>query len=107
MKIKKGDNVKVLSGRDAGKTGKVIQVIHEKSRGDWYVVVEGVNMRKKHLRARRQSETGRIIELSAPLHMSKVMLLDPTEKKPTRVGYILEGDSKKRIAKRNRVVLDS
>ncbi len=99
MKIKTGDNVKVLTGRDAGKTGKVIQVLTRKDRGDAYVVVEGVNMRKKHLRPGKRGDKGQVIELASPLHMSNVMLIDPSSKKPTRVGYRKEGKEKKRIAK--------
>ena len=101
MKIKKNDNVKVLSGKDRGKTGRVLQVLLNKRNGLTYVVVEGVNMRKKHLRAKSKTEKGRVIELAAPVHASNVMLLDPGSKKPTRVGYVIEGKTKKRIAKRS------
>ncbi len=101
MKIKTGDNVKILSGRDRGKTGKVLQMIWHAKKDAWYVVVEGCNLRKKHLRARGKKEKGQMIELSAPLPISKVMLIDPKTNKPTRVGYALDGDAKKRIAKRS------
>jgi large subunit ribosomal protein L24 len=101
MKIKTGDNVKVLSGRDGGKTGKVIQVLRDKTTGETSVVVEGLNLRKKHLKARKKGEQGQILELSAPLHASKVMLIDPKTKQPTRVGYRMEGTDKKRIGKRS------
>lgn len=106
MKIKTNDNVKVISGRDAGKTGKVLQVLVRKSTGESYVVVEGVNLRKKHLRPKTASEKGQTIELAAPLHMSNVMLIDPGSKKPTRVGYKVDGDVKKRIAKRTGGIID-
>lgn len=106
MKIKAGDNVKVLSGRDAGKTGKVIQVMRRKDRGDAYVVVEGVNLRKKHLRPSKRGEKGQVIELANPIHASKVMLIEPGSKKPTRVGYRREGDTKKRVAKASGSFLD-
>lgn len=99
MKIKTNDNVKVLSGKDRGKTGKVIQVLTNKETGDRYVVVEGANMRKKHLKP-RQGEKGQVISLAAPLHVSKVMLIDPKSNKPTRVGFRVEGESKVRVAKR-------
>jgi|SRR3989339_1064294 len=99
MKIKTGDKVKILSGRDRQKTGKVIQVLTDKNTGKKFAVVEGVNQLKKHLRARRQGEKGQVIELSAPLAMSKVMLLDPRSGKPTRVGFKKEGEEKKRVAK--------
>lgn len=99
MKIKSGDNVKVLSGRDAGKTGKVIQVLRNRKSDDMFVVVEHVNMRKKHIRSQKRGEKGQVIELANPIHASKVMLIDPASKKPTRVGFKKEGDAKKRFAK--------
>jgi len=99
MKIKSGDKVKVLTGKDAGKTGKVIQVIHKKETNQNYVVVEGVNVLKKHMKARRQGEKGQLIELPAPMHISNVQLMDPKSDKPTRVGFKVEGKDKKRIAK--------
>ncbi len=105
MKIKTGDNVKVLSGKDRAKTGKVIQVLTKKETGEAFVVVEGLNKRKKHLRSRSKTEAGQIIELSAPIHMSKVMLIDPKENKPTRVGYKTEGTKKQRIAKKSNEVI--
>ena len=101
MKIKTNDNVKVLSGRDKGKTGKVIQVLKSKKKNQRYVVVEGLNVRKKHLKAQKSGEKGQIIELSFPIHLSNVMLVDPNSKKPTRVGYKIEGSEKKRIAKKS------
>ncbi len=102
MHIKTGDNVKVLSGRDRGKTGKIIQVLSVK--GKALAVVEGVNMRKKHLRA-RGNEKGRTIELSMPIDASNVMLLDPQSGKPTRVGVKKEGDKKTRVAKKSGSVI--
>jgi len=99
MKIKTGDKVKVLSGKNRGKEGKVIQVLWNKKNDKTYVVVEGVNLLKKSIRARRQGEKGQIIELPAPLHISKVMVIDPKSGKATRVGYKKEGEVKKRVAK--------
>lgn len=101
MKIKSGDNVKILSGRDAGKTGKVIQVLKNKATEEFFVVVEGVNMRKKHMKTRKRGEKGQVLELAAPMHISKVMFIDPSTKEPTRVGFTREGDTKKRIAKKS------
>ncbi|OGH60190.1 MAG: 50S ribosomal protein L24 [Candidatus Magasanikbacteria bacterium RIFCSPHIGHO2_01_FULL_33_34] len=101
MKIKTGDNVKVLSGRDNGKTGKVIQVLKSKSNGQNYVVVEGVNLRKKHLKTQRSGEKGQTIELSFPIHISNVMIIDPNTKKSTRVGFKMEGSEKKRVSKKS------
>lgn len=99
MKIKTGDKVKVLSGKDKGKTGKVVQVLHNKDSRQNFVVIESVNILKKHIRARRQGEKGQVIELPAPIQISNVMLLDPKSNKPTRVGFKMEGKEKKRIAK--------
>ncbi|MBP9732181.1 MAG: 50S ribosomal protein L24 [Candidatus Magasanikbacteria bacterium] len=99
MKIKTGDNVVVLSGKDRGKTGKIVQVLRNKATAQSYVVVEGVNVLKKHLRAGRQGEKGQVIELPSPIHASAVAVIDPKTNKGTRVGYQIEGDTKKRVAK--------
>ena len=99
MKIKTGDNVKVISGVDKGKTGKVIQVLHRKDDDKVFVVVEGVRMVKRHMRPRREGEKGQVVELAGPINLSKVMLIDPKSGKPTRVGYKQDGDVKKRMAK--------
>lgn len=101
MKIKTGDNVKVLSGKDRGKTGKVIQVLTKKTTGEGMVVIEGVHLVKKHIRPRQRGEKGQVIELAGPLHASKVMLVDPTTNKPTRIGYKLDGKVKRRFAKKS------
>jgi len=101
MKIKTGDNVKVLSGKDKNKTGKVTQVLLNKKNNQSYAVVESLNLRKKHLRTQKRGEKGQTIELSFPIHISKVMLIDPNSKKPTRVGYKIEGKDKKRVSKRS------
>lgn len=98
MKIKTGDNVKVLSGKDHGKTGKVTQVLTVAGRGT-FVVVEGMNQRKKHLRRTRGSEAGRAVDFSAPMAISKVMLVDAKTNRPTRVGFTTEGGEKKRVAR--------
>ncbi len=101
MKVKTGDNVKILSGKDRGKTGKIIQVLFDKAKGKTSVVVEGANVIKKHLRTKKAGEKGQILELSAPIHISNVMLIDPGTKKPTRVGFKMDGSEKKRIAKKS------
>ena len=105
MKIKTGDQVKILSGKDRGKTGKVVQVLHNKQTGKSYVVVEGVNMLKKHLRAGRQGDKGQTIELPAPIHASSVALLDPKTNKGTRVGYRVEGTTKKRVSRASNEII--
>lgn len=73
LKIKKGDTVRVISGENAGASGRVIQVLTKKNRA----IVEGVNMVRKHMKARSQQEPGGIIDREAPLHMSNLMLVDP------------------------------
>ncbi len=82
-RIKRGDTVVVLSGRDRGKRGQVRQVLPAKER----VVVEGVNIIKKHQRARSAGQQSEIIEREAPIHWSNVMLVDPNNDEPTRVAY--------------------
>lgn len=98
MKIKKGDMVKVLAGKDRGKTGKVIQVLIGKN-DQALVVVEGVNKLKKHLRSGRGGDKGQSIELPSPVPMSRVMMIDPKTNKPTRVGFRMDGAKKVRVAK--------
>lgn len=83
MNIKKNDKVKILSGKDKGKTGKVLQVLARYER----VSVEGLNLAIKHMRPRRQGEKGQRIEFPAPLHISNLMLVCPKCGKPTRVEY--------------------
>jgi len=95
MKIKKNDMVIVISGADKGKTGKVLQVIPERTR----VIVEGVNFVKRHTKARGQGEQGGILEKEASLHVSNVQLLYNDE--PTKIGYQTLADGKKvRVARR-------
>lgn len=88
-KLRTGDEVVVLSGRNKGQTGRIRQVIAETDR----VVVEGVNIVIKHMRRGRARQAGRV-EVEAPLHRSKVMLLDPETKQPTRVGVRRNEDGK-------------
>ena len=97
MKLKKGDQVIVISGANKGATGEIIKAIPTESR----VLVQGVNMRKKHKKPTQMSPGG-IEEIEAPIHVSNVALLDPKENKPTRVGYTMAKDGKKlRVAKRS------
>lgn len=101
LKIKTGDTVQVMAGKDKGKTGKVTQVFPEAER----VVVEGTNFMKKHVRARSAEQKGQIIQLSAPMHISNVMLVDPSNNKPTRVKIELRDGKKVRIAKKTGTVI--
>ena len=85
-KVKKGDNVQVISGRDKGKQGRVLVVFPEQDR----IIVEGVQRVTKHVKAgqtQRGTKTGGIETVEAPIHISNVMVVDPKTKKPTRVGY--------------------
>lgn len=106
MKIKTGDKVKILSGKDSGKTGKVVQILKNKKNNQKYAVVEGVNILKKHMRPKKQGEKGQVIELPAPIHISNIMLIDPKTSKATRVGFKIEGKDKKRIAKKSGEFID-
>ena len=106
MKIKTGDKVKVLSGKDRGKTGKVIQVLTNKKNDRKYVVVDGVNILKKHMRTNQKGQKGQTIELPAPLNVSNVMLIDSKTGKPSRVEYKIEGKDKKRVSKKSGEFID-
>ncbi len=102
FKIKRDDEVVVRTGRDRGKTGRVLKVL----RADNRVVVEGVNIAMRHTRP-SQTNTGGIIEREAPIHISNVGLVDPKESGPTRVGYrTLEDGRKVRFAKRSGEIID-
>ena len=96
MRIKKGDTVQILSGNDKGKTGEVLEVIPKTEK----IIVKGVNIRKKHVKPRKAGEQGGIIPTEFPIHSSKVNVVCPKCQKPTRIGYIIEKDSKTRICKK-------
>jgi large subunit ribosomal protein L24 len=97
QKIKKGDRVIVLSGRDKGKKGEVFQVMPKDGRA----LVRGVNMVRRHQRQTAQQEGG-IISKEAPIHLSNLSLEDPKDGKPTRVGFAILADGRKvRVAKRS------
>ena len=96
MRIKKGDTVQVLSGNDKGKTGEVLEVIPKTQK----VIVKGVNIRKKHIKPRKQGEEGGIIPVECGIHSSKVSVVCPKCNKATRVGMIKEGKEKIRVCKK-------
>ena len=100
-KIKKGDKVAVLAGRDKGKTGEVIRVVPSEDR----LFVRGVNIVKRHQRP-TQSSAGGIETKEAPIHVSNVALADPKTGEATRVGFKMEGDRKVRVAKKSGEVID-
>lgn len=93
MKIKKGDQVLVISGKWKGKVGKVLKAFPREKK----ILVEGVNLVKKHLRPKRSGEKGQIIEIPKPIWVSKVKLICPSCKKPTRVGYKILEEKKEKI----------
>ncbi|HEY9548971.1 MAG TPA: 50S ribosomal protein L24 [Kiloniellaceae bacterium] len=102
FKIKKGDKVVVITGRDKGKQGEVLRVLRAEDR----VLVQGVNMVKRHT-APSQMSPGGIIEKEASLHISNVAHIDPKSNKPTRVGYKIDKDGRKtRVAKRSGESID-
>ena len=90
MKIKKNDNVIVISGNYKGKTGKVLKVFKDKDR----VIVEGINIRKRHTKPSQKNPQGGITEKEAPIHVSNVMIVDPKTGKGTRIGKKIILDDK-------------
>jgi large subunit ribosomal protein L24 len=107
-KIRRDDEVVVISGKDRGKTGRVLRVDPKKSK----VFVEGLNIVKRHQRpqqvpnAQRAETVGGVIEKEGPIHISNVMLVDPKDKKPTRIGITREDGQRMRVAKRSQSKLD-
>jgi large subunit ribosomal protein L24 len=107
-RIRRDDMVKVISGKDGGKTGRVLRVEPKRDR----VFVEGLNIQKRHQKPRtlrdvqRAQEVGGIIEAEGPIHISNVQLLDPRSNEPTRVGATREGGVRRRVAKRTGEVID-
>ena len=103
LKIRRDDQVLVISGKDRGKTGRVIEVDPKKER----VFVEGLNIVKRHQRPRPGStDPGGVIEKPGPIHISNVMLIDPSDSKPTKVGIVREDGVRRRVARRTGNKLD-
>ena len=108
LKIRRDDTVQVISGKDKGKTGRVLRVEPKKNR----VFVEGMNIQKRHTRprsirdAQRAEQVGGVIEQEGPIHISNVMLVDPGAKAPTRVGIKRDGGRRVRVAKKSGQELD-
>ena len=96
LKIKKGDNVVVTTGRDKGKSGEVLAIFPSENRA----LVQGVNMVKRHRRA-TQTNPGGIEQFEAPIHISNVAHIDPESGSATRIGYTVTGGKKERIAKKS------
>ena len=108
LKIRRDDTVRIIAGKDKGKTGRVLRVDPRKDK----VYVEGANIIKRHTRPRtlrdtqRAQELGGIVEKEGPIHVSNVMLIDPDSGEPSRVGIAREGGRRKRIAKRSGKEID-
>jgi large subunit ribosomal protein L24 len=108
MKVRKDDMVKVISGKDRGKTGRVLRTDPERQR----VYVEGLNIQKRHQRAqavadaRNQRVQGGVIEVEGPIHVSNVQLLDPSTGDPTRIRIVREDGLRRRISKRSGTEID-
>ena len=101
MKLKTGDKVVVIAGANKGKEGKITKVLDDK------VVVEGVNVAKKHLKPKNNNGTGEIVSVERPIHISNVMLVDPKTKKPTKVKIDFDKNGKKiRISKKSNEKID-
>ncbi len=102
LHVKKGDKVQVISGKDKGKQGVILEAYPSRER----VLVEGVNIVKKHSKPSQLNPQGGIIDMEAPIHVSNVMPLDPKTNEPTRVGYKIVDGNKVRIAKKTGNQLD-
>ena len=103
MKVKKNDTVLVKTGKDAGKTAKVVAAMPKANK----VIVDGVNIQKKHKKARSAQDVSSIQNQAGPIDASNVMVVCPTCNKATRVAYAIEGDKKARICKKCGAVLDA
>ena len=103
MHVKKGDTIQVISGRDKGKIGEISRVIPKTSQ----VVVEGVNVRTKHVKPQQEGESGQIVTFEAPIHSSNVMHYSEKEKTVSRIGYTFTDDGRKvRMLKKTGEVID-
>ncbi len=101
-RIKKNDSVMIIAGKERGKVGKVIRVQPQQERA----VVERLNMVKRHVKPRGPQDSGGILEKEASIHLSNLMLVDPQDGRPTRVGFKLVDGRKMRVSRRTRNVLD-
>jgi large subunit ribosomal protein L24 len=108
LKVRSGDHVQVMAGKDGGKRGRILRVDLTRER----VYVEGLNMVKRHMRPQQVADTqrgqtvGGVIEREGPIHVSNVMLIDPKDDKPTRVGVERENGKRYRVARRSGTRLD-
>jgi large subunit ribosomal protein L24 len=96
MKLKKGDNVLIIAGKDKGRTAKILKAL-PKDRG---ILVEGINIKKKHVRPKKEGEKGQIVQVPAVMDVSNVKIICPKCGKATRIGYKIEKENKNRICKK-------
>ncbi len=96
MKLKKGDNVLIIAGKDKGRTAKILKSLIKENR----VLVEGINLKKKHVKPKKEGDKGQVISVATPLHVSNVKFVCAKCGKVTRLGYKIEKDRKFRICKK-------
>ena len=96
MKVKKGDNILVISGKDAGNTAKILRAFPKEGR----ILVEGVNLKAKHVRPKKQGEKGQVVKIATPFDVSNVKIVCPKCGKAARLGYKIIGDKKFRVCKK-------
>jgi len=101
MKLKKGDNVLITAGKDKGRIGKITKAFPKELK----ILVEGINLKKKHVRPKREGEKGQIVEIPAALDVSNVKIICPKCGKAVRVGYIIEKEKKNRICKKCKQII--
>jgi len=101
MKFKKGDLVLIIAGKDKGRTGKIIKSIPKELK----ILVEGINLKKKHVRPRREGEKGQVVDIPAALDISNVKIICPKCGKATRIGYTIDKDTKNRICKKCKQII--
>ncbi|MFC1594918.1 50S ribosomal protein L24 [Patescibacteria group bacterium] len=95
-KFKKGDTVYIAKGKDRGKTGKILKVFGEAKR----IIVDGINIKKRHIRPKRTGQKGQVVEVPGKMIWSNVRIVCPQCKKSTRIGFVSESDEKKRVCKK-------
>lgn len=96
MKVKKGDTVLIISGKDKGRTGKIVKSLPKEEK----ILIEGVNLRKKHVRPKREGEKGQIIDVPTAINVSNIKIICPKCGKAVRIEYKIEKESKTRICKK-------
>ena len=101
MKVKKGDSVLIIAGKDKGRTGKITRALPKEMK----ILVEGINLKKKHVRPKREGEKGQVVDIPAALDVSNIKIICPKCGKATRVGYIVEGERKSRICKKCKQII--